>query len=149
MPAAASQAEEPQTQTAEDANSDPVIDESVLCAAIGCDIGDRGEFVMRVLSLFEEHGPPALLKLAETAQSESTAEIADATHALKSMARNIGAIRLAAACQTLEKEAKEGAIENLTVQLSGLQKSLVEVLDAIGDMRAEAEEEPGDMAAAG
>ncbi len=125
----------------EDTDQVPVIDESVLCEAIGCDMGDRGELVMRVLSLFEEHGPPSLLKLAESAQSQGSQQISDAAHALKSMCRNIGAVRLGEACDRLEREAKDGRIENLMAQLANLQAELVAVLDRIKQIRSESQQQ--------
>jgi two-component system sensor histidine kinase BarA len=121
----------------EDTDQLPVIDESVLCEAIGCDMGDRGELVMRVLSLFEEHGPPSLLKLAQSAQSQESQQIGDAAHALKSMCRNIGAVRLGEACDRLERQAKDSCIENLMAQLANLQTELVAVLDRIKQIRSE------------
>ena len=106
----------------------PVIDKTVLDALAGCQAGEGGDLLVRVLSLFEQHAPPALLKLAESARDEGCPEIADAAHALKSMCRNIGAVRLGEACDRLEAEARSGKIDRLTAQLSHLQSELTAVL---------------------
>jgi CheY-like chemotaxis protein/HPt (histidine-containing phosphotransfer) domain-containing protein len=124
---------------------EPIIDENVLCEAMGCEVGDRGEIVMRVLELFEDHGPPALLKVAESASDKGNSEIADTAHALKSMARNIGAIRLGSACEILEREAKGGHIEHLPAKLSHLQIELVAVLDWIKACQDKQPDQPDSM----
>jgi two-component system sensor histidine kinase BarA len=123
----------------------PVIDEKVLCEAIGCEAGEGGELALRVLALFEEHGPPSLLKLAETAQTQGSEQIGDAAHALKSMCRNIGAVRLGEACDQLENEAKDGHIENVMLQLARLQAELVAVLDRIKQIQS-ARQQPNKVA---
>jgi HPt (histidine-containing phosphotransfer) domain-containing protein len=128
-----------------DSGQPPVIDEKVLCEAVGCDVGEEGELVLRVLAMFEQHGPPSLLKLAESAQNQGSAQIADTAHALKSMCRNIGAIRLGEACDRLESEAKGGQIENLTEQLASLQTELVTVLERIKQIRS-AQQQPDKLA---
>ena len=124
-----------------DSGQPPAIDEKVLCEAVGCEVGEEGELVLRVLTMFEEHGPPGLLKLAESAQNQGSAQIADTAHALKSMCRNIGAVRLGEACDRLESEAKGGHIENLTEQLASLQTELVTVLERIKQIRS-AQQQP-------
>jgi len=77
-----------------------------------------------------------LLRIAESAQSQGSEQIGNAAHALKSMCRNIGAVRLGDACDRLESEAKDGHIENLTVQLASLRAELVAVLDRIKQIRS-------------
>ncbi|MDA7946774.1 MAG: ATP-binding protein [Hyphomicrobiaceae bacterium] len=118
----------------------PVIDENVLCEAIGCSIEEAGELVLRVLTLFEEHAPAALLKVAEMARDEGAGQIGDAAHALKSMARNIGAMRLGAACDRLEDQARSGNIQGLNQQLIGLKTELVAVLEKIESYKSEEDE---------
>ena len=109
-----------------------IIDESVLEAVANCQEGDGSELLLRVLRLFEDHAPPALLTLAELAQAGSTPDkIGDAAHALKSMCRNIGALRLGAACDRLESEASGGHIDGLTAQLARLQSELIAALEDI------------------
>ena len=130
--------QETETQPAtasEQAGQLAIIDESVLCDAIGCDINEAGELVARVLTLFEQHAPAALLKLAETARDGGEKQIADAAHALKSMCGNIGAVRLAAACEQLEVQAKAGKIQELKVQLASLQAELVAALNKINEYK--------------
>ena len=119
-----------------EADIPPVIDEDVLASLAGFQEGGGGELILRILSLFEEHAPPALLTLAEKASENSHTEIADAAHALKSMCRNIGAARLSRACDTLEAQARSGDVERLPAKIAAMQEMLVEVLAAIGTRKA-------------
>ena len=74
-----------------------------------CQIQDgKTELAVRALTLFQEHGRPALLRLAKETKSGELQEIASAAHALKSMSVNVGAAALGAACATVEKEASSG-----------------------------------------
>ena len=118
----------------------PIIDATALRESIGCEPDERSELLLRVLSLFEQHGPPALLKIAESARDHISSEIGDAAHALKSMCLNIGAVRLAAACDRLENDAKNNHLENLNVQLLHLQKELVLALDEIKKLKGTGQE---------
>ena len=128
-----------ETPVAESSNELPLIDEEVLNDVAGCQDGDGGELVLRVLSLFEEHAPPALLHLAECAGEQGMEEIASAAHALKSMCRNIGASRLAAVCQKIEAEALEGQASDLPASLRYLHSELVATLARIADLKTERE----------
>lgn len=109
----------------------PVIDEGVLADAVGGDINAASELVARVLGLFTTHAPEAMLKLALTARDGGALEIAEAAHALKSMARNIGARRLAEACGVLEADAQSARLVDLPDRLEGLKRHLIEVLEII------------------
>ncbi|MGI9383573.1 MAG: ATP-binding protein [Methyloligellaceae bacterium] len=115
----------------------PIIDESVLQMIAGMPGSDGVAFLTRIFSLFETHAPKALLTLAESARDSGNGDIADAAHALKSMARNVGAMRLGAACDRLESQARSGHVEHLTRQLAGVQGELLAVLEQIKAMNPE------------
>ena len=51
-----------------------------------------------MFGLFEENADPALARLEEAAGNPDCMQLADAAHALKSMAANLGASRLVSAC---------------------------------------------------
>ena len=114
----------------------PVIDEEVLADAVGGDIHAASELVTSVLGLFEAHAPEALLKLALSARNDGAKDTADAAHALTSMARNIGAMRLAEACAVLEADAQSEQLGDLPDRLEVLKRDLVEVLQAIERWRS-------------
>lgn len=120
--------------TAEDDDA-PIVDESVLQMIAGMPGSDGVAFLTRIFALFESHAPKALLTLAESARDAGNEDIADAAHALKSMARNVGAVRLSNACGHLESQARGGHVEHLTRQLARVQGELVAVLEQIEAMK--------------
>lgn len=73
-----------------------------------------GDLAARALDLFQEHSKEGMLRLARAAKSRDAKEIASAAHALKSMALNVGARSLGAACACVERQAAD------CVALSGL-----------------------------
>ncbi len=112
-------------------NAIPVIDDDVLDGVAACSPGAGQALVLKVLGLFESHAPAALLKLAETAQTDNHKTIGEAAHALKSMARNIGANRLAEACGVLEAEARSGDVVELKSRLVTIHQCVVDALAEI------------------
>jgi len=108
-----------------------VIDPEVLRQVAGCQQGGGVDLIMRILKLFEGHAPQALVTIAESARDGGGKAIADAAHALKSMARNIGAQRLASACGRLEEDARKGNITDTASRLEELNGEMQKVLDQI------------------
>jgi HPt (histidine-containing phosphotransfer) domain-containing protein len=77
----------------EDGEMTPRLDETVLAGLMT--IGqDDPAFVARIFGLFEQNAEPAMQKVQQACESNQHIELADAVHALKSMALNIGAARL-------------------------------------------------------
>ncbi|WP_337660540.1 ATP-binding protein [Anderseniella sp. Alg231-50] len=83
----------------------PVLDTAVLQNLREIGAGDP-EFVRRMFELFEDNADPALLRLEQAAGNPDLIQLADAAHALKSMASNLGATRLVFACETVETAAR-------------------------------------------
>lgn len=85
----------------------PVLDTAVLhgLSEIGA---DQPDFVRRLVKLFDENADPAFARLEEAAGSPGHVQLADAAHALKSMAANLGASRLTSACARVETAARNG-----------------------------------------
>ncbi|MEM7634014.1 MAG: ATP-binding protein [Pseudomonadota bacterium] len=82
-----------------------VLDERVLRDLSDIGAGDP-KFVRRMVDLFEKNADPALERLEQAAVNPDLMQLADAAHALKSMASNLGASRLVSACETLETGAR-------------------------------------------
>ncbi|NNJ76723.1 MAG: response regulator [Anderseniella sp.] len=82
-----------------------VLDESVLRDLLDIGAGDP-KFVRRMFDLFEENADPALERLTQAAGNPDLIQLADAAHALKSMASNLGARRLVSACEAVETAAR-------------------------------------------
>ncbi len=88
-----------------DAGSASVLDTRVLRDLREIGAGDP-EFVRRMFDLFEENADPALARLEQAVGNPDLIQLADAAHALKSMASNLGASRLVSACETVETAAR-------------------------------------------
>lgn len=82
----------------------PVIDAGIIADLRGTGAG--GALLERVLGLFETKAPQAIANIARLAATPDRTELADAVHALKSMCANIGALRAAAACDAVERQAR-------------------------------------------
>ncbi len=85
----------------------PWLDETVLAGLFTIGGEDAG-FVNRMVDLFETNSGPAIERITTAAEASAKLELADAAHALKSMASNIGAARLAATCSNFERRARDG-----------------------------------------
>ena len=90
-----------------DPPSAPILDDKVL-DQIRAMQRPGDDLVGRVVSLYRKHAPHALATLRERIASGEPKPVADAAHALKSLSRNIGAIRLGNLCSALESDAREG-----------------------------------------
>ncbi len=82
-----------------------VLDERVLRDLQDIGAGDPA-FVRRMVDLFENNADPALERLQQASGTPDLIPLADAAHALKSMAANLGAIRLVSACEAVETSAR-------------------------------------------
>lgn len=102
---AASEAKKAEQDVAADI---PIIDKTVIDGLLEMQKGSGTDLVSRVMSLFVEHTPAALERIKAAANGNDNEEIAQSAHALKSMANNLGARRLALACGALEAEARNG-----------------------------------------
>ena len=109
----------------------PRLDETVLAGLMT--IGqDDPEFVARIFGLFEQNAEPAMEKIQNACENDKQTELAEAVHALKSMALNIGAARLAATCADIERKAREGETLDLGSACKDVSRDLVE---ALGELR--------------
>jgi HPt (histidine-containing phosphotransfer) domain-containing protein len=67
--------------------------------------------VTKIMATFVPFGDDCLHRLQQQAADESAAGIASAAHALKSSARQIGALRLGEACAAVEKAGRAGDLQ--------------------------------------
>lgn len=114
----------------------PVLDESVLQGLSEIGAGDP-EFVRRMFGLFEENADPALARLEEAAGNPELKQLADAAHALKSMAANLGASRLVSACAKVEAAAQDDeqidateAIRLISSEINAARSALEQYINA-------------------
>ncbi len=88
-------------------NSQPDLDEGEL-RAIREMHRSGDDLIDRVVGLYCTHAPPALDQLLATTTNNSGDELAQKAHALKSLSRNVGAVRVGDICARIESEARQG-----------------------------------------
>lgn len=109
----------------------PRLDETVL-AGLSTIGGEDTAFVTRMVDLFETNSSPAVERITAAAEGAANLELAEAVHALKSMASNIGAARLAATCSNFERRARDGE----TIDPAEVCRSVSDELSAaLGELR--------------
>jgi len=104
------------TQTHDDENFDTELLEANACALLDTTTlddliemqGPNGTLVTRVITLYEQHAPAALENLLSHEGRKASPELAAAAHALKSLSRNVGALRVGDICNVIEMAADRG-----------------------------------------
>lgn len=113
--------------------------------------GPNGTLVTRVVTLYERHAPSALDAIIALENADPGPEVAAAAHALKSLSRNVGALRIGELCNVIEMAAQnnENLLDaqlinhmrtSLTDTIERLNAGLIQMADAeaVGnDTRAE------------
>lgn len=74
--------------------------------------GSGTDLSVRALTLFSQSAPQALTRIAKALEMQDMDGLAKASHALKSMSYNIGALQLAEVCDVVETLATDSAIIN-------------------------------------
>ena len=102
--------------------------------------GADGTLVARVIKLYSEHAPKALEALFALEPETPGAERAAAAHALKSLSRNIGALRVGNVCEVVEAAAAKGQDILTNKQRSALQQTATESIAALQHRLVEEDE---------
>ncbi|WP_342359552.1 hybrid sensor histidine kinase/response regulator [Terrarubrum flagellatum] len=98
--------------------------------------GGSNELVERISRLYRMHAPRHVADISAAVASGDLDAIARAAHALKSMSYNVGAVSVAEQAGALEKAARiEGRIPE-GAELSGIQASCTEAMDALSGKAA-------------
>ena len=85
-----------------DTETPPFLDEVTLENLRQMGAGAGKDLSLRALRLFSENAPPLLRRIANSIKANDMPALAQASHALKSMSFNAGALPLAKTCSTLE-----------------------------------------------
>ncbi|MEQ8823314.1 MAG: ATP-binding protein [Filomicrobium sp.] len=114
-------------------SSEPLLDPTVLdeIRAMQPDAGDA--LVDRIVGLYKSHAPEALSEIRSVWESDDQLEVARAVHALKSLSRNIGAVRVSEICEDLETAARDGVHEKGADKLSDLATALDATIASFSD----------------
>ncbi|MEM6615658.1 MAG: ATP-binding protein [Pseudomonadota bacterium] len=108
-----------------------ILDHAVIHSLMDFSSGSGEEpLIIRLLALFEEHAPPLIARIQNAHAQQEFGEMASASHALKSMAGNIGAKKLMDLCQEIEANAaRKTAVLALVIgELSALYDRSVDYL---------------------
>ena len=88
-------------------NKPPIIDDDVMDSYGDFQEYGGAELITRLLNLFQGHASVAFSQVELDAIGGDQEALATVAHALKSMSRNIGAVRLSNACNDLEFAARQ------------------------------------------
>ena len=94
------------------------------------------DLVERVIGLYLEHAPAALSRLAALGPDAAPDEIASTAHALKSLSRNVGALRVGDLAGAIEDSAESGTEGPSTQDLAELSAALDQTLEALNLQRS-------------
>ncbi len=108
----------------------PLLDDEVLDSIREMQ-GGSGDLANRIIALYREHAPTALARLREAWSKEEDASVAEAVHALKSLSRNIGAVRIGELCEDLEARARDGRLSREMSILDTIDAALADTLVAL------------------
>ena len=108
----------------------PLLDPEVLTSIASMQRpGD--DLVARIVKLYDVHSPKALARVLEARLGGAPQQLADAAHALRSMSRNVGAVRVAELCGMVEEAARRGdpalpeeTFEDIALSLSRTSEAL-------------------------
>ncbi len=99
----------------------PVLDASQIADLVALDKG-KGAVFAQFVDLFVSGGGERIAQLRRHSESGDTVALADAAHALRGAAGNVGAVRLSGLCERIELAAKGQDI--------GAARDIVALLDA-------------------
>ena len=89
------------------------------------------DLVGRVVKIYANHAPRALETLLAVMNSANPIAIAEAAHALRSLSRNIGAVRVGDLCARLEAEARDGDLARVDERCGQIQQALPATIAAL------------------
>jgi HPt (histidine-containing phosphotransfer) domain-containing protein len=93
--------------------------------------GGDSEIVLEVLSVFQTDTASRLRTLQAALAAGDMAQVRTQAHSIKGSASQVGALGLAAVCQSIEHEAAQGPTASLTALVRELETSFPEVCRAI------------------
>jgi PAS domain S-box-containing protein len=92
------------------ASQHAVLDARALEAIAALKSDDMPDLLQKVIGLYLENTPKLLETLHKAGKRNEVSLLCSAAHTLKSSSANIGALRLAELCKTLEEEARQGTV---------------------------------------
>lgn len=102
-------------------------------------IGGDDEDFFELLDEFEMVTPEVLATMRDAAAAEDYEALRISAHSLKSNSRDFGAVALAASCEALERDCRNGAVEDPLARVSLIGDQLDAARAALRDTTAASE----------
>ena len=122
------------TSTAQPASV--TLDAAALARLRELDPDGRNGVVRRVLSAYESSLARMLSQLAAEVEGGNAGVVASVAHTLKSSSASVGALRLAATCEEVERRARESRDGGTAAQRHDVERLLAEGEAALAAVRA-------------
>jgi len=115
------------------ANALQYVDLGVLAQLDAIQRNGRPGFVERVILLFLQTASDLVKELQTASADNRTASLYRASHTLKPCSTTVGALSLAALCETLEGMARSGSVENAEARVEAITEEYKRVEAALMD----------------
>jgi HPt (histidine-containing phosphotransfer) domain-containing protein len=92
------------------------------------------ELLQEITETFVEFVPNELDTLAQLIAADDAAAVATRAHGLKGAALNLGAAPFVAAALALEKEAREGRLDDASDLLAGMRREFERIRDSVASL---------------
>ena len=100
--------------------SDPALDPRVLAELANMQRNGRPGFMDRVITLYLQTAAELIADLEAASASDELAVLHRASHTLKPCSATVGALSLAALCETLEQMARSGSVPDPAARVAAI-----------------------------
>jgi HPt (histidine-containing phosphotransfer) domain-containing protein len=100
--------------------SDPALDPRVLAELASMQRNGRPGFMDRVITLYLQTAAELIADLEAASASDELAVLHRASHTLKPCSATVGALSLAALCETLEQMARSGSVPDPAARVAAI-----------------------------
>ena len=100
--------------------SDPALDPRVLAELANMQRNGRPGFMDRVITLYLQTAAELIADLEAASASDELAVLHRASHTLKPCSATVGALSLAALCETLERMARSGSVPDPAARVAAI-----------------------------
>jgi HPt (histidine-containing phosphotransfer) domain-containing protein len=102
----------PTEQRNREVNLTGIIDSSILAGFRELEVEGEDSILVKLIDVFIDNSPRVLAEARQALSTRMSPHLERAAHTLKGSCSNFGAERMRAACERLERSAKDGNLEN-------------------------------------
>jgi HPt (histidine-containing phosphotransfer) domain-containing protein len=113
--------------------SDPALDPRVLAELASMQRNGRPGFMDRVITLYLQTAAELIADLEAASESDELAVLHRASHTLKPCSATVGALSLAALCETLEQMARSGSVPDPAARVAAIAEEYKRVESELKD----------------